>query len=108
MSFLKNLKAIIKPPVYDRNYWFFVKCDHCGEIIRARIDMHNHLSLQYGEGKDGNTYYCRKVVIGSKRCYRPIEVEFTFDANRRLQNRQIKGGVFVTEDEYLAAQPDSD
>jgi hypothetical protein len=66
--------------------------------------MHNHLSIRYGESKSGNTYYCRKVMIGSNRCYRPIEVEFTFDSNRSLLERQIKGGKFVTEDEFLGTE----
>jgi hypothetical protein len=39
-------------------------------------------------------------MIGSKRCYRPIEVEFWFDGDRKLADRQIKGGKYVAECEY--------
>jgi len=101
MSFLKKIGSIFKSRGSDRNYWFFVECDHCHEILKGRLDLHNHLSMRFGEGKKGNTYYGRKVLIGSNRCYKPIEVEFTFDSSRRLLDRQISGGEFVTEEEFL-------
>lgn len=100
MSIFKKISEIFKPSGNDRNYWFYVQCDHCKEVLRGRVDMHNHLSIKYGEGKNRDTYYCRKVLIGSNRCYRQIEVEFTFDSNRRFVDRQIKGGVFVDESAF--------
>jgi hypothetical protein len=104
MGLISKLSAIFKSPASDRNYWFYVKCDHCQEILKGRVDMHNHLSIRYGEGKSGNTYFCRKVMIGSKRCFKPIEVEFTFDTARKLIDRHAKGGEFVTETDYQDAR----
>jgi hypothetical protein len=100
MSIFKKISKVFKSSGDDRNYWFFVQCDHCKEVLKGRVDMHNHLSIKYGEGKNPNTYYCRKVMIGSNRCYRQIEVELNFDANRKLVERQITGGVFVAESDY--------
>ncbi len=100
MSFLKKFFSVFKSPETQRNYWIFVQCQHCKEILRGRVDLFNHLSIQYGEGKDDQSYYCRKVMIGGKGCYRPIEVEFWFDADRKLIDQTIKGGIFVTEQEY--------
>ena len=100
MGFLRRIKKILIPDRDDRNYWFFVQCDFCREILQGRIDLYNHLSIRYGEGKDKPHYYCRKVIIGSNRCYRPIEVEITFDCNRKVLDRQIKGGKFVNEEQY--------
>ena len=102
MSWLKNIRSIFKSPKNDRNYWIYVKCDHCGEALKSRVDMFSDLSIQYGEGKNDISYYSRKVLVGSKRCYRPIEVEFTFDAKRNLVEKQISGGKFLSEDEYNA------
>ena len=101
MKFLNNLRKIFTPRSDDRNYWFFVKCDHCGEILKGRIDLHNHLSIQYGAGRKGHNYFCRKVLIGSSRCYRQIETEFTFDKTRKLLDQQIKGGKFMTEEDFI-------
>jgi len=101
VKFLNNLRKIFTPPSDDRNYWFYVKCDHCGEVLKGRIDLHNHLSIQYGEGRAKQTYYCRKVLIGSNRCYRQIETEFTFDGSRKLMDQQIKGGKFAAEDDFV-------
>lgn len=103
MSFLKKLSSFFSQPSGDkRSFWLYVQCEKCGEILKGRVDLYNDLSIQYGESGGGNTYYCRKVFVGSNRCYRPIEVELTFDKNRKLVNEEITGGEFVTEDEYLA------
>ena len=91
MSLLKKIGSFFQSPGSDRNYWFYVECDHCHEVLKGRLDLFNHLSLQYGEEKKNNTYFSRKVLIGSNRCFKPIEVEFTFDTSRKLIDRQIKG-----------------
>ena len=81
-------------------YMIYVRCEHCGEGITTRVNLMNDLSLQYGEGGEGNTYFCRKVLMGSSSCFRKIEVSLTFDANRKLLDRQISGGKFITAEEY--------
>jgi hypothetical protein len=101
MNWIKHIRSLFKYPGSDRNYWFFVRCNHCNEILKGRLDLYNHLSIQYGDVEKDNTYYCRKVMIGGNRCYKPIEVEFTFDSSKKLINRQINGGQFVTEEEYI-------
>lgn len=63
--------------------------------------MQNDLSLVYSSDKKETSYYCRKVLVGSNRCFRPIEAEFFFDSNRKLLDRKILGGQFVNEEEYL-------
>jgi len=102
MSLLKKLGAFFSAPTGDsRSLWLYVKCDKCREILKGRVDLHNDLSVQYGGSGGGNSYFCRKVFVGSNRCYRPIEVELTFDKNRRLINEEIKGGEFVSEEDFL-------
>lgn len=82
----------------ENAYWFTVKCNRCGEQIRGRVDMRNELTIHY----DDNTYYSRKVLMGDKLCFQKIEVELTFDKNRRLTERKIRGGKFVDEQENQA------
>lgn len=83
-------------------YWLFIKCDHCGEKLRTRVDLYNDLSIHYSETAGGNTYFCRKAIIGSERCFFPIEVELTFSQQRSLVNKQIQGGQFISEAEFHA------
>lgn len=101
MSFLKRLSDIFtgtgKPD--DSSYWITVKCDRCGEIIQARIDLRNDLSINYGEAAEATTYFCRKVLMGSQHCYQQIEVELTFDAKKRPIQKEIRAGKFVEEGE---------
>ena len=88
----------------DENaYWLYVKCKRCGESIRTRVDLHNDLSANYGEGGEGTTYFSRKVLMGQGRCFQRIEVQLTFDQERKLIDRQISGGDFITEAHYLAS-----
>ena len=104
MSFLKKLSSLFSMPSGDkRSLWLYVKCEKCGEILKGRIDLYNDLSVQYEVSGGETSHYCRKVFVGSNRCYRPIEVELTFDKNRKLMNKEIKGGEFVTEEEFVVA-----
>lgn len=110
MNFFKRLFA--KPQVPSRTdesaYWVYVRCNRCGEIIRSRIDLTNDLSVDYDdEGLGIAKYFCRKTLIGSRHCFQPIEVKLTFNPQRELIQREINGGVFVSELEYLASQEES-
>ncbi|HNB53311.1 MAG TPA: hypothetical protein PK530_15275 [Anaerolineales bacterium] len=97
MSFFKKLSSLFtsSAPRQDADsYWLKVQCNRCGEVIEARVNMLNDLSLDYGEGEK-TTYFCRKVLMGSQLCFQQIEVTLTFDVNRKLHDRQISGGKFV-------------
>jgi len=101
MSFLKRFSYLFSTPrkPADHGYWITAKCNRCGEIIRARVDLHNDLSINYGDKDEDTTYFCRKMLIGSQHCYQQIEIELNFDASRRLIRKEIHGGKFVEEDE---------
>lgn len=90
MNFLKQLLSFSQPnmsPIYS----IAVKCNRCGEIIHAQINLNNDLSAEYGD--DGSqTYICRKVLMGKKRCFQQIEVSLVFDANRKLVSEEVVGG----------------
>lgn len=100
MGVFHKLRGLLQPQNKARNHWFFVRCDVCKEVLKGRIDLYNNLSVQFEEGSGKSAYYCRKVMVGGKGCYRPIEVEFTFDVNRKVIDQRITGGQFVTEQEY--------
>ncbi len=100
MSFFKRIGHMFSGPqrMDDPSFWFTVQCKRCGEKIRGRVDMRNDLSQQYDEEEGKTPYFTRKVVMGSgSLCFQQIEVELTFDENRKLINRQIQGGDFVDE-----------
>ena len=85
-------------PDPDANvYWVTVKCKRCGEIIRARINLNNDLSVEYSDG-NRKTYFCRKILMGEGHCFQRVEVELTFDGNKQVANQQITGGSFVEEE----------
>lgn len=73
-----------------------VRCRRCQEILTTQINLANDLSLDY----ERDVYTVRKVLMGAgqNRCFERIEVQLTFDRNRRLLEQEIVGGVFV-EDE---------
>ncbi len=103
MSFLKKLSALFSGPASAGDaysHYYYVRCRRCREIIKARIDLRNDLSSEYGEGADGVSYRYRKVLIGRGRCFEQIEVTMTFDARRKILSKEVTGGEFVTEEEY--------
>ncbi len=87
----------------ESGYWIYVGCAHCGEVLRTRVDLHNDLSLRFGDEGGESSYFTRKTLIGSERCFRPVSVELSFDMNRRLVDRTISGGEFITADEYTSS-----
>ena len=71
-------------------YTFHVRCDHCGETIKGKVNLSNDLSLD-----DEGGYHARKVLMGSGHCFQQIEVMLKFDASRQLSDKEVSGGKFV-------------
>ena len=105
MSFLKRLfgqsdSGSSRDPHGMRVY---VRCKRCGQYNTTRVAMRSELSIDYGPGGQISGYHARKVLVsGTNRCFHPVEVNLTFDQSKRLSNRQISGGEFVTREEYEA------
>jgi hypothetical protein len=81
-------------------FWVYVQCDHCGEKLHTHVNLHHDLSIRYGATEKDDVYFTRKRIIGRDRCFKPIEIELTFDSQRRLVDRQIQGGQFISLDEF--------
>lgn len=92
MDFFKKLLGGVSRPSQKKYYVFNVKCKRCGEIITGRVDVDNDLSVEYES--DGDTFYCRKVLMGDGKnlCYQRIEVGLKFDSKRNLLDRRIESG----------------
>lgn len=103
MGFLKRITSFFQTRTPQREFYFYVRCDRCGEILRGRADLLNDLSVEYDDKGAPASYFTRKVLVGAKGCYRPVEVELTFDRNRQLVGQEAKGGQFIEEKDYLAS-----
>ena len=97
MGIFKKISSLFSTPSEANVYWIEARCRRCGEVVRARVNLNNDLSVEYGEG-DKTAYFCRKTLMGTGRCFQRIEVELRFDGNKRLVERQISGGAFVDEE----------
>lgn len=98
MGLLQKLASIFSPQSKPGRYYeFTVRCHRCGELISGRANLHNELSVDYGEDGKLENYYVRKVLMGEERCFQRIEVELFFDKDRRLTHKEIQGGLFVEE-----------
>ena len=103
MSILKKLSKILSspPPKTDRAMYLFVQCNKCGEKLRARVDVWNELTPEFdGKSDDPASYHSRKVLIGEKKCYQPIELRLKFDKNHKLIEKQIYGGKYIDQADY--------
>jgi hypothetical protein len=72
-----------------------VKCNRCGEILTAKVNLANDLSVEYGSSGSPQSYACRKIIQGSSRCFQTIEIVLRFDSHRSLKEKEIHGGAFV-------------
>jgi hypothetical protein len=102
MGFLDPLKSIFAGggEQQDDGYYIYVRCRRCGEVIKTRLSLLNDLSMA-----DSGGYVVHKTLIGNQLCFERIEVTLTFDEHRRLVDRQISRGEFITAEDYQAAQP---
>ena len=87
-------------------YWVYVQCERCHEKIRFLVNLRNDLSIQYGETEKEDVYFTRKRVVGSQGCFKAIDVELTFDKNRRLVDQQITGGRFISKEDFNEGRSD--
>lgn len=99
MGFLDSFKSIFSGGQRDEGYWIYVRCSRCHEVIKTRIDLQNSLSQS-----DEGGYVIHKTLVGSRLCFERIEVTLTFDHNRRLLDRDVAHGEFITRQDYEAAQ----
>ena len=97
MGLLKKIARLFTMPSPGASSTLIVtvRCNKCGETIQGRINLNNDLSVEYGEVENETRYICRKVLIGEGRCYQPLEINLTFDQNRKIIDRKIKGGTFI-------------
>jgi len=99
MSFLKKLRASLgssAPASGSRElYPIIVRCRRCGETLTTAVNLSNDLSQDY----ERDVFFVRKLISGSgaNRCFQQIEIQLTFDANKRLLEREITGGIFIDE-----------
>jgi hypothetical protein len=102
MSFLKRIASALAPKSTEESdvLWVYVRCDKCGEALKTRIDLSHDLTPNYSAEGHVTDYGLRKVLIGSQRCFEPIEVTLTFDSQRRVTSREITGGQFISREEY--------
>ena len=100
MGFLKKLAQFLVGPggstTDPYGIHFYVKCDHCGDVVHVRADRRNDLTRVYGS--EGSFLWKKEIIDG--RCFRMIEAEVVFDSQYRPVSQEITGGHFVTQQEY--------
>jgi len=98
MNFLKKLFGGDQQSA-DQGMYLYVRPKRCDEIVAVRIDPFNMPS----EMDDGSGYYLRKVV-SAIRCPFQAEVELFFDKGKRITDKRVTNGEFVSEEAYQAWQ----
>ena len=85
-------------------FWLYVRCRRCGEAIRARVDRNQDLAPDLESGDPPDSYLAHKEIMGrNPTCFQRIGVDLTFDASKRESGREIRGGEFITREDYEAA-----
>ncbi len=108
MSIFKRISEYFRSPSSADNasYRVFVRCNNCGEPLKTRRDLDHDLSVDY-DGPGGQSYFNKKTMVGDTGCFQRIDIELWFKQKRQLVNREISGGNFIEEEEYLAGEVSS-
>ena len=107
MSFWKRLFSGGPQPLKDETaeaMFIYSQCQKCQEKFRNRIDKRHDLQTNYAD--TGPAYTAHKEIVGAY-CRNALIVDLEFDDRRRLQDRQIQNGVFITREEYEAGQSEN-
>jgi hypothetical protein len=94
MGILKLLSTLFTPAAERPARYVMplrAQCLRCGEILTGEINLANDLSAEFDDN-GGTTYLCRKVLMGTQRCFQPVELTLTFNAARKLIDQQVTGG----------------
>jgi hypothetical protein len=86
-----------REPLKDRNFYYTVKCNRCGEEIRVRMDRMNEPSPEYDEKGRVTHYIYRKDVMGQK-CFNLIYVEFVLSPSFEIISANVTGGKLIEPD----------
>ena len=105
MAFMKKLGEFLSSSKVRSTdaYWIYARCAWCGEKLRARVNLYNDLSINYGEKDGQDTYICQKTLVGDQQCFRRVEIKLIFSANRKLIEQEIIGGEFISVEEFEAS-----
>ncbi len=108
MSFFKSLANLFRGgPSSGASgdvYWIYARCNRCREVLAARINLANDLSVEYDEDDRPSGYHVRKLLTGTgaRRCYQQVEVEVEFNARKEVVSQTAHGGTIITREEYEA------
>jgi hypothetical protein len=104
MNIFKNLGRMLAggpKPGSDVGLYYYVRCHFCKEVVRIRLNPMNDFSHPENEnGQESPNFFARKVIVGQK-CYRRMEAEFVFAPDKKLISKEVTGGVFVDEKDFL-------
>ncbi len=96
MGFFDQLKSLFTSPSGDPNALvLYVKCKRCGAPLAVRVNLANDLSADYESGG----FVLNKEMLDGK-CFTLMRAEIRFDAARKIVERKIDKGEFITREEY--------
>jgi hypothetical protein len=109
MGLLDGLRSMLSggsDSAGDANaYWVYVQCAKCGEALKVRVDRRYDLMQEFSDQDRVSGYTLYKAIIGSNRCFQPINVTQRLDASHKVKSQEISNGRFLTKEEYESLAP---
>ena len=99
MGFLRNLFGGKKDqPYVDKNgIYLYVKVNNLDSRVKVRADKQHDLM------RTDNGFVWHKTIVDSKY-FRRMQAVVHFDNNYNIVSRELEGGTFISEEEYLSAE----
>jgi hypothetical protein len=94
MGFLKRLFGGGEPRDPDA-IWLYVRCDHCGQKMKIRVDRRLDLRPDFERG--GYRLY-KSIMDGT--CFSQMMARVHFDSGQRIVSQELEGGTFLSRKEF--------
>lgn len=109
MGILDKLRSLVSPggsaggasqPERDANaFYFYIRCNNCGENVRIRADKRWDLSQEFDDNDRVSGYVMNKDVMGT-RCFRMMYLHVAFDGSYRITKQTVENGTFIPRELY--------
>ncbi|MCK4260017.1 MAG: hypothetical protein KAX49_13640 [Halanaerobiales bacterium] len=101
MKIFKFLKSLIPEPGMNQNViYLYYQCHKCKHVFSLILRKSYDIQTLYDEESEA-TFLYQKELRDSK-CFNDIKLRVYFDKNYKVLSQEIKGGQFISEEEYLS------
>src|SRR5512143_2721641 len=80
--------------------YYYMRCGKCGEPVCIRIDRRWDLEQEFEDAGDAVSGYAANKEVMGKKCFQMMHLRIRFDRGFREVDKSLRGGTFITRQEF--------